>query len=149
MIVFVRIWIVHTPISIFILGFVRAVAKVRATAQENADRERHKYEPKENGKESWGLVRAACKHKEADDEVKELKDRYSKVKLISDEWMKKAETLIKEWKLLDNTVNELNSWVATDRGEASEQNFSLEKMESTLGELKNIFKEKERLVDNL
>merc|ERR1711936_646874 len=39
-------------------------------------------------------------HKEADDEVKELKDRYSKVKLISDEWMKKAETLIKEWKLL-------------------------------------------------
>ena len=88
-------------------------------------------------------------HKEADDEVKELKDRYSKVKLISDEWMKKAETLIKEWKLLDNTVNELNSWVATDRGEASEQNFSLEKMESTLGELKNIFKEKERLVDNL
>merc|ERR1711936_1535210 len=81
--------------------------------------------------------------------IKELKDRYSKVKLISDEWMKKAETLIKEWKLLDNTVNELNSWVATDRGEASEQNFSLEKMESTLGELKNIFKEKERLVDNL
>merc|ERR1712001_116756 len=66
-----------------------------------------------------------------------------------DEWMKKAETVIKEWKLLDNTVNELNSWVATDRGEASEQNFSLEKMESTLGELKNIFKEKERLVDNL
>merc|ERR1712029_662608 len=88
-------------------------------------------------------------HKEADDEVKELKDRFSKVNLISDEWMKKAETLIKEWKLLDNTVNELNSWVATDRGEASEQNFSLEKMESTLGELKNIFKEKERLVENL
>merc|ERR1711981_974144 len=26
-------------------------------------------------------------HKEADDEVKELKDRYTKVKLISDEWM--------------------------------------------------------------
>merc|ERR1719266_1358708 len=88
-------------------------------------------------------------HKEADDEVKELKDRYGKVKLISDEWMKKAETLIKEWKLLDNTVNELNSWVAKDRGESSEANFSLEKMESTLGELKNIFKQKEKLVDNL
>merc|ERR1712141_292931 len=88
-------------------------------------------------------------HKEADDEVKELKERYSKVKVVSDEWLKKADTLVKEWKLLDNTVNELNSWVAKDRGAETEQNFSLEKMESTLGELKNIFKEKERLVENL
>merc|ERR1712088_1073354 len=63
-------------------------------------------------------------HKEADVEVAGLKERY-------------------------NTVNELNSWVAQDRGAEQEQNFSLEKMESTLGELKNIFKEKERLVDNL
>merc|ERR1712038_2040981 len=67
----------------------------------------------------------------------------------ADEWVKKVDTLVKEWKLLDNTVNELNSWVATDRGAETEQNFSLEKMESTLGELKNIFKEKEKLVDNL
>ena len=88
-------------------------------------------------------------HKEADEEVKVLKERYAKVKVVSDEWMKKADTLVKEWKLLDNTVNELNSWVAKDRGAETEQNFSLEKMESTLGELKNIFKEKERLVDNL
>ena len=29
-------------------------------------------------------------HKEADDEVKELKDRYVKVKAVSDEWVKKA-----------------------------------------------------------
>merc|ERR1712050_743673 len=88
-------------------------------------------------------------HKEADDEVKALKERYDKVKAVSDEWMKKSDTLVKEWKLLDNTVNELNSWVAKDRGAETEQNFSLEKMESTLGELKNIFKEKERLVENL
>merc|ERR1712079_841292 len=88
-------------------------------------------------------------HKEADVEVAGLKERYNKVKGVSDEWMKKADTLVKEWKLLDNTVNELNSWVAQDRGAEQEQNFSLEKMESTLGELKNIFKEKERLVDNL
>ena len=88
-------------------------------------------------------------HQEADGEVKELKERYSKVKVVSDEWMKKADTLVKEWKLLDNTVNELNSWVAKDRGAETEQNFSLEKMESTLGELKNIFKEKERLVEDL
>ena len=88
-------------------------------------------------------------HKEADDEVKALKDRYQGVKKVADEWVKKADTLVKEWKLLDNTVNELNSWVAKDRGADSEQSFSLEKMESTLGELKNIFKEKEKLVENL
>jgi len=88
-------------------------------------------------------------HKEADDEVKAYKERYVKVKVVSDEWMKKADTLVKEWKLLDNTVNELNSWVAKDRGAEAEKSFSLEKMESTLGELKNIFKEKERLVENL
>ena len=88
-------------------------------------------------------------HQEADDQVAGLKARYSKIKTVSDQWMKKVETLVKEWKLLDNTVNELNSWIATDRGAESEQGFSLEKMESTLGELKNIFKEKERLVENL
>ena len=88
-------------------------------------------------------------HKEADDEVAALRERYGKVKLISDEWMAKCDTLVKEWQLLDNTVTELNSWVAADRGAEGEQNFSLEKMESTLGELKNIFKEKEKLVENL
>jgi len=88
-------------------------------------------------------------HKEADVEVAELKGRYEKVKIVADEWVKKVETLVKEWQLLDNTVTELNSWVAKDRGAEGEQNFSLEKMESTLGELKNIFKEKEKLVENL
>merc|ERR1712223_1158024 len=82
-------------------------------------------------------------HKEADVEVVELKGRYEKVKVVSEEWCKKVDTLVKEWKLLDNTVNELNSWVAKDRGAEGEQQYSLEKMESTLGELKNIFKEKE------
>ena len=67
-------------------------------------------------------------HKEADSEVKELKDRYAKVKAVSDEWLKKVDTLVKEWKLLDSTVNDLNSWVAQDRGTEGEQQFSLEKM---------------------
>merc|ERR1712203_964503 len=53
----------------------------------------------------------------------------------------------KEWTLLDNTVTELNSWVAKDKSSEGENQFSLEKMESTLGELKNIFKEKEKLVE--
>jgi hypothetical protein len=72
----------------------------------------------------------------------------SQVKTVADDWVKKVETLVKEWQLLDSTVNELNSWVSTDRKEGEGQ-FSLEKMESTLGELKNIFKEKERLVETL
>merc|ERR1712165_185153 len=82
-------------------------------------------------------------------EVAALKERYNKVKGVSDAWVKKCEVLVKEWVLLDNTVTELNSWVAKDKSEEGENQFSLEKMESTLGELKNIFKQKEKLVENL
>merc|ERR1712117_191447 len=81
-------------------------------------------------------------HKEADDEVAGLKDRYGKVKAISDTWVKELEVLVKEWVLLDNTVTELNSWVAKDKSAEGENQFSLEKMESTLGELKNILKQR-------
>merc|ERR1712180_36333 len=88
-------------------------------------------------------------HKEADVEVAELKDRYNKVKTVADDWVKKVDTLVKEWQLLDNTVTELNAWVAKDKTSEGENQFSLEKMESTLGELKNIFKEKEKTVDGL
>jgi len=88
-------------------------------------------------------------HAEADAEVAGLKERYDKVKGISDSWVKKLEVLVKEWVLLDNTVTELNSWVAKDKSAEGENQFSLEKMESTLGELKNIFKQKEKLVEDL
>jgi len=88
-------------------------------------------------------------HEEADKEVAALMDRYKKVKASSDTWMSKVDTLLKEWTLLDNTVTELNTWVAKDKTAEGENQFSLEKMESTLGELKNIFKQKEKLVDNL
>jgi len=88
-------------------------------------------------------------HKEADVEVAALKERYNKVKTVADEWVKKVDTLVKEWQLLDNTVTELNAWVAKDKTSEGENQFSLEKMESTLGELKNIFKEKEKMVDGL
>merc|ERR1719402_271496 len=88
-------------------------------------------------------------HAEADSEVAALKARYSKIKGVSDEWVAKVDTLFKEWVLLDSTVTELNTWVAKDKTAEGENQFSLEKMESTLGELKNIFKQKEKLVDNL
>merc|ERR1712032_1337808 len=50
---------------------------------------------------------------------------------------------------LVNFDTSLNSWVAKDKSSEGENQFSLEKMESTLGELKNIFKEKEKLVEGL
>merc|ERR1719341_1325632 len=86
-------------------------------------------------------------HTEADNEMTALKARYDAVKGTSDTWVKKVEVPFKEWTLLDNTVTELNSWVAKDKSSEGENQFSLEKMESTLGELKNIFKEKEKLVE--
>jgi len=88
-------------------------------------------------------------HADADAEVAALKERFDKVKVVSDTWVKKVDVLVKEWILLDNTVTELNSWVAKDKSAEGENQFSLEKMESTLGELKNIFKEKEKLVEGL
>jgi len=88
-------------------------------------------------------------HAEADKEVAALKARYAVVKSTSDGWVSKLDTLLKEWTLLDNTVTELNTWVAKDKSSEGENQFSLEKMESTLGELKNIFKQKEKLVENL
>merc|ERR1712227_416069 len=88
-------------------------------------------------------------HTEADAEVAGLKARFDAVKSIAEAWVKKVDTLVKEWVLLDNTVTELNSWVAKDKSAEGENQFSLEKMESTLGELKNIFKQKEKLVEDL
>merc|ERR1712240_611739 len=92
---------------------------------------------------------AASKKMTTHAEVAALKERYKKVKAVSEEWVKKVDTLMKEWVLLDNTVTELNSWVAKDKTSEGENQFSLEKMESTLGELKNIFKAKEKLVEGL
>ena len=96
-----------------------------------------------------GAAQKMTTHADADTEVAALKERYDKVKGTADEWVKKVDTLMKEWTLLDNTVNELNNWVAKDKSAEGENQFSLEKMESTLSELKNIFKEKEKLVDHL
>merc|ERR1712117_137245 len=96
-----------------------------------------------------GAANKMTTHTESDAEVAALKARFDKVKGTSDTWVKKVDTLVKEWTLLDNTVVELNSWVAKDKSAEGENQFSLEKMESTLGELKNIFKEKEKLVENL
>merc|ERR1712014_218442 len=89
-----------------------------------------------------GAAQKMTTHAEADAEVAGLKARFDAVKAVSDTW-------VKEWVLLDNTVTELNSWVAKDKSAEGENQFSLEKMESTLGELKNIFKQKEKLVEGL
>merc|ERR1712029_1000496 len=97
---------------------------------------------------TWASLKMTT-HTEADSEVAALKARFDAVKSVSVTWVKKCEVLVKEWVLLDNTVTELNSWVAKDKSAEGENQLSLEKMESTLGELKNIFKQKENLVANL
>merc|ERR1712241_334956 len=66
-------------------------------------------------------------HTEADAEVAALKARYDAVKNVSNSWVAKVDTLVKEWVLLDNTVTELNSWVAKDKSSEGENQFSLEK----------------------
>jgi len=96
-----------------------------------------------------GAAQKMTTHTEADNEVAALKARYEAVKKVANGWVAKVDTLVKEWVLLDNTVTELNSWVAKDKSSEGENQFSLEKMESTLGELKNIFKQKEKLVEGL
>merc|ERR1712130_975897 len=96
-----------------------------------------------------GAAQKMTTHGEADAEVAALKERYNKVKAVSDEWVKKVDILLKEWSFLDNSVTELDSWVAKDKSSEGENQFSLEKMEPTLGELKNIFKAKEKLVEGL
>merc|ERR1712083_26551 len=73
-------------------------------------------------------------------EVKALNDKvttydktclnYIKVLEAAEAASKKVDTLMKEWVLLDNTVTELNSWVAKDKTSEGENQFSLEKMES-------------------
>merc|ERR1711892_797564 len=96
-----------------------------------------------------GAAQKMTTHAEADAEVAGLKGRFDAVKAIADTRVKKCDVLVKEWVLLDNTVTELNSWVAKDKSAEGENQFSLEKMGSTLGELKNIFKQKEALVEGL
>merc|ERR1712241_83342 len=54
-------------------------------------------------------------HKDSDAEVAALRERYVKVKGVADAWVKKVDALVKEWTLLDNTVTELNAWVAKDK----------------------------------
>jgi len=88
-------------------------------------------------------------HTDADNEAVDFKEKYDQVKVVADDWVKKVEMLVHEWKLLDTTVIELNAWVSKDKSVEGENQFSLEKMESTLGELKNIYKQKEQLVKNL
>merc|ERR1711928_116213 len=73
-----------------------------------------------------GAAQKMTTHAEADAEVAGLKERYNKVKAVSDEWVKKVDVLLKEWTLLDNTVTELNSWVAKDKSSEGENQFSLE-----------------------
>merc|ERR1712058_174114 len=74
-----------------------------------------------------GAAQKMTTHAEADAEVAGLKARFDAVKAVSDTWVKKRDVPAKERVLLDNTVTELNSWVAKDKSAEGENQFSLEK----------------------
>merc|ERR1719370_2801907 len=52
-----------------------------------------------------GAAQKMTTHAEADAEVAGLKERYNKVKAVSDEWVKKVDILLKEWTLLATTLS--------------------------------------------
>merc|ERR1711890_67541 len=56
-----------------------------------------------------GASQKMTSHETADNEVAALRERYAKVKAVSDEWVSKVDILVKEWTLLDNTVTELDT----------------------------------------
>ena len=70
---------------------------------------------------------------------------------ISKEWVARMTTLVECWNKLDGNVGELSSWVTTKDSAALEgkSEISIEKLESQLNILKEMFAEKQQLVAEL
>merc|ERR1711976_548308 len=82
-------------------------------------------------------------HQEADDQVKALKERYNTVKKVSDEWMKKVETLSRSgssW--IQLCVNSMTGWPRTRQ--LRERTSSLWRKWSQLSVNSRIYSKKRR-----
>merc|ERR1719295_2378883 len=90
-------------------------------------------------------------HQEADGKVVAFKERWTVVHECFKEWVARMTTLVECWNKLDGNVGELSSWVATKDSTAPEggSEISIEKLETQLSTLKNMFAEKQRLVADL
>merc|ERR1712226_1640836 len=97
----------------------------------------------------------AAEFEVAEEEIKKVKKRYALDDAVSD--LKKRQDLFNKsnttisglFKAINDNFTCMSITLPEDKSSEGENQFSLEKMESTLGELKNIFKEKEKLVENL
>merc|ERR1719499_2569224 len=90
-------------------------------------------------------------HNDSDGKVDGYRERWTKVREISKEWVARMTTLVECWNKLDGNVGELSSWVTTKDSAAPEgkSEISIEKLESQLNTLKTMFAEKQKLVADL
>jgi len=97
-------------------------------------------------------------HNEADGKVISLKDQWNGVHETALEWVARMTNLVECWNKLEGNVDELSSWVNKDGTVGTpegavlppgEQEISIEKLEGQLIQLKVMFAEKQKLVEDL
>jgi len=90
-------------------------------------------------------------HQHADLTVLSYRSRWEAVNNVAKDWVGKLTGLVECWDRLDGRVGELSSWVvAADSKEPDgKDELSIEKLEEQLDTLKQNFKEKEGLVEDL
>jgi len=97
-------------------------------------------------------------HNEADGKVLSLKDQWNVVHETALEWVARMTNLVECWNKLEGNVDELSSWVNKDGTVGTpegavlppgEQEISIEKLEGQLIQLKVMFAEKQKLVEDL
>merc|ERR1719499_2862990 len=90
-------------------------------------------------------------HNDSDGKVDGYRERWTKVREISKEWVARMTTLVECWNKLDGNVGELSSWVATKDSAVPDgtSELSIEKLETQLNTLKTMFAEKQKLVADL
>ncbi|XP_040569687.1 muscle-specific protein 300 kDa [Lepeophtheirus salmonis] len=90
-------------------------------------------------------------HIEADTKVNSLRELWLVIHEASKEWVSRMTTLVECWNKLDGNVGELSSWVSTSDSTApeGESEISIEKLEGQLNQLKIMFAEKQKLVEDL
>jgi len=90
-------------------------------------------------------------HTDADEKVSMYRSRWTEVHTTTKEWVARMTTLVECWNKLDGNVGELSSWVNQKDSSVPEgsSELSIEKLETQLVTLKNMFAEKQRLVADL
>merc|ERR1712212_396040 len=90
-------------------------------------------------------------HLDADEKVSMYRSRWTEVHSTAKEWVARMTTLVECWNKLDGNVGELSSWVNQKDSSVPEgsSELSIEKLDTQLVTLKNMFAEKQRLVADL